>query len=133
MTPANTEIVAASPHLTRNNANKAPQRVEASPHRQFSPTALLREAAAERPEWISGIVDEAIKGDFRSRELIMAYLDGKPVQRSIDISLTGQFDAMMGGFMDRLAARLLDSAAQAVEAPATVVEGSLAVPDVTDA
>ena len=77
------------------------------PRSQFSPTALLREIVEERKgSFVYKLYEQADAGDFRSQELVMAYLDGKPVQRSIEITATAEMDSLVAGLRSDLASIL---------------------------
>jgi hypothetical protein len=68
------------------------------PKAQFSPTALLRQIVEERGgSFVYKLYDQADAGDFRSQELVMAYLDGKPIQRQIEVTASVQMDSLVDG------------------------------------
>jgi hypothetical protein len=95
---------------------------------RFDIQALLVAEAAKRPQIVSKLLDMAEHGDFRAIEYTIDRLAGKPVQRSIDVTVTAQWSELVAGIQGDLAAMLQGQAAQLQPTLPDVVDGQLADP-----
>ena len=98
----------------------------------FDIQALIAAEAAKRPGLVTKLLDMAEAGDFRALEYTIDRLAGKPVQRTIEVSITAQFNELTDGIKMDLQALLLGGATDLqptmpLEAPtAGVIEGEMA-------